>query len=121
MTQAATAPGPKGNVLFRPDFNVRKRTHLYLQKLEKNYGNISKIKFGPFDVVFLSNPDYIEHMLLHRETYVKVKEGGMLRHLLGNGLRLPRPRRSSLRLRRGRTMCLCLSAISSEILRPPSA
>ncbi len=86
MAQATAAPGPKGNILLRPGTNIRKRAHLYLQQLEKEYGDISKIKFGPFDVVFLANPDYIEHMLLNRDTYVKVKEGGMLRHLLGNGL-----------------------------------
>jgi cytochrome P450 len=86
MTQAATAPGPRGNVLFHPSFNVRSKTHTYLQKLEKDYGDISRIKFGPFNVIYLAKPDYIEHMLLHRDTYVKVKEGGMLRQLLGNGL-----------------------------------
>src|ERR1041385_3938016 len=86
MTQAATAPGPRCNVLFHPSFNVRGKAHTYLQKLEKDYGDISRIKFGPFNVIFLSNPGYIEHMLLHRDTYVKIKEGGMLRHLLGNGL-----------------------------------
>lgn len=88
MIQAATAtaPGPKGNVLLKSSFSIRSSAHVYLQQLEKDYGNISKIKFGPFDVVVLSNPDYIEHMLLHRDTYMKVKEGGMLRHLLGNGL-----------------------------------
>jgi cytochrome P450 len=87
MTQAAAAlPGPKGNVLLKPSFHLRGRAHLFLCQLEEDYGNISKVRFGPFDVVFLANPDYIEHMLLHRDTYVKVKEGGMLRHLLGNGL-----------------------------------
>lgn len=86
MSQAAIAPGPKGNILLHPGNNIRQRAHLYLQQLEKEYGDISRVKFGPFTVLFIANPDYIEHMLLNRDTYVKIKEGGMLRHLLGNGL-----------------------------------
>jgi len=86
MTQAATAPGPRGNVLLMPTRNIRKKTHEYLLRLEKEYGEISKIKFGPFTVIYLANPDYIEHVLLNRDIYTKVQEGGMLRILLGNGL-----------------------------------
>lgn len=86
MNQGATAPGPKVNVLLMPQRNLRKRTHEYVQKLEEKYGEISKIKFGPFTVIYLANPDYIEHVLLNRDTYIKVQEGGMLRLLLGNGL-----------------------------------
>lgn len=69
-----------------PTRNIRKKTHEYLLRLEKEYGEISKIKFGPFTVIYLANPDYIEHVLLNRDIYTKVQEGGMLRILLGNGL-----------------------------------
>ncbi len=86
MSQAATAPGPRINVLLNPTRNFRTRTHEYVLSLEKKYGEISKIKFGPFTVIYLANPDYIEHVLLDRDTYIKVQEGGMLRLLLGNGL-----------------------------------
>ena len=55
-------------------------------RLETKYGDISKIKFGPFTVIYLANPDYIEYVLLNRDIYTKVQEGGMLRILLGNGL-----------------------------------
>lgn len=72
--------------MLRPLSFSRREAHLYLHDLEKRYGNISQFRFGPFDVVFLSHPDYIEHMLLNRDIYVKVEEGGMLRHLLGKGL-----------------------------------
>jgi cytochrome P450 len=86
MTQAAIAPGPKGNVLLMPTRAIRKKTHEYLQRLEEKYGDISKIKFGPFTVIYLANPDYIEYVFLNRDIYTKVQEGGMLRILLGNGL-----------------------------------
>ena len=86
MTQAATAPGPRGNVLLMPTRSIRNKTHEYLQQLEAKYGDISKIKFGPFTVIYLANPDYIGHVLLNRDTYTKVQEGGMLRIMLGNGL-----------------------------------
>ena len=86
MTQAATAPGPRGNVLLMPTRAIRQKTHEYLLQLEEKYGDVSKIKFGPFTVIYLANPDYIEHVLLNRDIYTKVQEGGMLRILLGNGL-----------------------------------
>jgi cytochrome P450 len=86
MNQAATAPGPRMNVLLMPKRNLRKKTHEFVRGLEEKYGDISKIKFGPFTVIYLANPDYIEHVLLNRDTYIKVQEGGMLRILLGNGL-----------------------------------
>ena len=86
MTQAATAPGPRGNVLLMPTRSIRKKTHEYLLRLEKEYGDVSKIKFGPFTVIYLANPDYIEYVFLNRDIYTKIQEGGMLRILLGNGL-----------------------------------
>ena len=86
MTQAASIPGPRGNVLLMPTRNIRKKTHEYLSLLEEKYGDISKIKFGPFTVIYIANPDYIEYVLLNRDTYIKIQEGGMLRILLGNGL-----------------------------------
>jgi len=86
MTQVLTAPGPRGNVLLMPTRAFRKHSHQYLQQLEEKYGDISKIKFGPFTVIYLANPEYIEYVLLNRDTYTKVQEGGMLRILLGNGL-----------------------------------
>ena len=86
MNQGATAPGPRMNVLLMPKRNLRKKTHEFVQGLEEKYGDISKIKFGPFTVIYIANPDYIEYVLLNRDTYIKVQEGGMLRILLGNGL-----------------------------------
>jgi cytochrome P450 len=81
-----TAPGPKGNMLFRRDVDLRNGTHLFIQQMGEKYGNISRAQMGPHHFVFLSNPDYVEHMFLNRDVYVKVKEGSNLRYLLGNGL-----------------------------------
>lgn len=81
-----TIPGPKGNVVFNPPYNLRTQTHLFIQHMGKTYGDISRAKGGPLYFVFLSNPDYIEHMFLHRDVYVKINEGGNLKYLLGNGL-----------------------------------
>lgn len=83
---AATAPGPRMNVLLMPGRKFQNHAHEYLLKLEKDYGDVSRVKFGPFNVIYLTNPDYVEYMLQNRDIYVKVREGGMLRHLLGNGL-----------------------------------
>lgn len=83
---AATAPGPRMNVLLMPSRKFQNHAHEYLLKLEKDYGDVSRVKFGPFNVIYLTNPDYVEYMLQNRDIYVKVREGGMLRHLLGNGL-----------------------------------
>lgn len=86
MTQTATAPGPRMNVLLLPSRKMRNQVHEYLVELEKKYGDVSRIKFGPFTVIYLANPNYIEQVFMQRDLFVKVKEGGMLRHLLGNGL-----------------------------------
>ena len=79
-------PGPKGNMLFRSHIDLRNETHIFIQQMGEKYGGISGAKAGPFNFVFLSDPDYIEHMFLNRDVYVKINEGGNLKYLLGNGL-----------------------------------
>jgi cytochrome P450 len=86
METLASPPGPKGNIIFRPEMDLRNETHLLIQLMERKYGPISKMKAGPFYFVVLSKPEYIEHMFLNRDIYVKINEGGNLRYLLGNGL-----------------------------------
>lgn len=65
---------------------MRTETHLLIQHMGQSYGGISQAKGGPFTFVFLNDPDYIEHMFMNRDVYVKIKEGGNLQYLLGNGL-----------------------------------
>lgn len=87
IAKPQTPPGPKGNLLiFRPKEDLRNETHLFIKQMGDTYGGISAAKAGPFNFVFLSDPDYIEHMFLNRDIYVKINEGGNLKYLLGNGL-----------------------------------
>ncbi|MDB5283901.1 MAG: cytochrome, partial [Bacteroidota bacterium] len=75
-----------GNMLFRAPVDLRNETHIFIQQMGEKYGGISGAKAGPFSFVFLSDPDYIEHMFLNRDIYIKINEGGNLKYLLGNGL-----------------------------------
>ena len=85
-TEVQTPPGPKGNLVFRPPVDLRNQTHKFIEWMADNYGDISRAKAGPFNFVFLSNPEYIEHLFLTRDVYVKMNEGSQLKYLLGNGL-----------------------------------
>ncbi len=85
-TATQLPPGPKGNLVFRPPVDLRNKTHLFIQWMADNYGDISRAKAGPFSFVFLSKPEAIEHMFLTRDVYVKMNEGSQLKYLLGNGL-----------------------------------
>ena len=86
LTETQTPPGPKGNLVFRPPFDLRNQTHVFIQWMSEKYGDISRAKAGPFNFVFLAKPEYIEHMFLTRDVYVKMNEGSQLKYLLGNGL-----------------------------------
>lgn len=86
LAPTQTMPGPKGNMLFRSKVDLRNETHIFIQQMAQKYGGISRAKAGPFHFVFMSNPDYIEHLFLNRDVYIKIKEGGNLSYLLGNGL-----------------------------------
>jgi cytochrome P450 len=86
IASPTTMPGPKGNMIFRTNVDLRNETHLFIQHMAEKYGDISRARMGPLNFVFLSKPEYIEHMFLNRDVYVKVKEGSNLRYLLGNGL-----------------------------------
>jgi len=80
------APGPKFNMAFHLAIRSPKESLIMLQSLEQKYGDVAGFRFGPFDVTFVANPDYIEQVLLNRETYIKINEPTGLRYLLGNGL-----------------------------------
>ncbi len=79
-------PGPKGNLVFNPPFDLRNKTHFFIEWMANKYGGISRAKAGPFNFVFLAKPEYVEHMFLTRDVYVKMNEGSQLKYLLGNGL-----------------------------------
>ena len=86
ITATQTPPGPKGNLVLRPPFDLRNKTHFFIEWMADKYGDISRAKAGPFNFVFLAKPEYIEHMFLTRDVYVKMNEGSQLKYLLGNGL-----------------------------------
>ena len=85
-TAVQSPPGPKRNMVFSPPFDLRNKTHFLIEWMADKYGGISRAKAGPFNFVFLAKPEYIEHMFLTRDIYVKMNEGSQLRYLLGNGL-----------------------------------
>lgn len=79
-------PGPKRNMLLSRRNTFSKGILQFLQGFVKEYPGIGRIKTGTLSFVVITNPDYVEHVFMHRDKYVKVQEGGNLRYLLGNGL-----------------------------------
>lgn len=86
MQPATLPPGPKGNVLLNREIDLRSNILQYLEKNVREYPGISRIKLGPFHYVIISNPEYIEHVFMNRDVYVKGRDNDNLKFLLGNGL-----------------------------------
>jgi len=81
-------PGPRGRAVLRGLMALSKHPLEYVQELRSEYGDIVGMKF-PFEyVVFLFNPEYIEHVL-YRNYKNYVKQTGRwraFRDIIGNGL-----------------------------------
>ena len=86
--EALAIPGPRGKEIWNGLMALSKHPLEYVQELRSKYGDIVGMKF-PFEyVVFLFNPEYIEHVL-HRNYKNYVKQTGRwraFRDIIGNGL-----------------------------------
>ena len=88
-TQAASPvlpPGPKKNLLFDKEVDLRNDTIGLLVRGSREYDGISRSRLGPRYFVHITRPEYIEHVITHGDIYVKSNENKELKFLLGNGL-----------------------------------
>jgi cytochrome P450 len=83
---AQLPPGPKENLLFSKEVDLRNGILDYVHKSVRQYNGISRAKLGPYHYVNISSPAYIEHVFLHRDIYIKGRDNKNLKFLLGNGL-----------------------------------
>src|SRR6187549_1304981 len=86
MTQAKLPPGPKENLLFSKRNEIRNDILNYMHESVRLYDGISRARMGPYYYVNVTKPAYIEHILLNRDVYIKGRDNGNLKFLLGNGL-----------------------------------
>jgi cytochrome P450 len=89
MNQVASAklpPGPKGNLFFNRDFDIRNNVLEYLVENTKLYPDIYRIKAGFVHIVNITEPSYIEHVLGNSELYDKGDDNKNMMLLLGKGL-----------------------------------
>lgn len=86
MAQAQLPPGPGTNLLWNKEANFVKDILGYFHTSVRKYEGISRAAVGPYHYVNLSQPEYIEHVFLNPDIYVKGRDNKTLRFLLGNGL-----------------------------------
>src|SRR5205823_5634127 len=88
MTTAAAKlpPGPKGNLIFNRDFDIRTNVLQYLTENTRLYPDIYRIKAGFVHIVNITEPSYIEHVLGNSELYDKGDDNKNMMLLLGKGL-----------------------------------
>jgi cytochrome P450 len=89
MTSASNAklpPGQKGNLLFDKDRSFRTDLLGFMVRSVRQYNGISRRKVGFNYYVNITNPDYVEHIFMNRDIYVKGRDNKNLQFLLGHGL-----------------------------------
>ncbi len=79
-------PGPKKNLLFDKEVDLRHDLIGHLTKTARDYNGIARSRVGLGYFINISNPAYIEHVLTTGDIYLKSNENKELRFLLGNGL-----------------------------------
>jgi cytochrome P450 len=84
--QAKLPPGPKGNLIFNREFDIRTNVLEYLRENTVLYPDIYRIKAGFVHIVNITEPSYIEHVLGNSELYDKGDDNKNMMLLLGRGL-----------------------------------
>jgi cytochrome P450 len=74
--------------LLEPHFIAFRRDPVaFMQRLTRDYGDITYFKMGPQDVYFLNHPDYIKDVLVsHHQNFIKGRALQRSKRLLGEGL-----------------------------------
>jgi cytochrome P450 len=87
-TNLKTAPGPSGHFLLGHLPEIRRGPLQFLERLAREYGDISKFRFLNNEGYLLNHPDYIRHVLVeNNRNYNKQSfDYEILRPIVGNGL-----------------------------------
>jgi cytochrome P450 len=87
MTSQAVLPGPSGRFLLGSlqDFN---RDTLKFLLEQRQYGDITQFRFGPFPVIVVNHPDYVHDVLVAQadKYYKATSTKQILGPVVGNGL-----------------------------------
>ena len=86
MTKPSFPPGPKTNLLWDKEANIRKDLLAHFHRTVRRFPGISRAMVGPYHYVNISEPAFIEHVFTHPDIYEKGRDNKTLRFLLGNGL-----------------------------------
>jgi cytochrome P450 len=82
-----TPPGPRGVPLFGNVIGAWRDPIGLIMSSWREYGDVVKFKFGPFDYLFLNDPDAIHHVLVdNAKNYTKSRNYQGLKLVLGEGL-----------------------------------
>lgn len=84
----STIPGPKGHFLMGSIPEIKRDRVKFLLDLQRDYGDVVRIRLGPFEGVVLFHPDGIQHILQDNQSnYSKeTRTYASLKALAGNGL-----------------------------------
>ncbi|MGE7668785.1 cytochrome P450 [Peribacillus sp. NPDC097077] len=80
--------GPKGKIITGHTKEFQSDTIGFLTRLAKEYGDVAKLRLGPFQNVYLiSDPDLIKQILVTKQkSFLKSKDFDSLKPLIGEGL-----------------------------------
>jgi cytochrome P450 len=80
-------PGPKRRILGMDFIGFRRDPINFIQRIARDYGDISYFRMGPQDVYFLNHPDYVKDVLVtHQQNFIKGRALQRSKKLLGEGL-----------------------------------
>lgn len=86
-TEKKEIPGPKGKPIVGVALEFKKDALTYMKNMREKYGGITRAKLGPYDVIFLFEPDYIKYCLAtNNSNYHKAKNYKDLKVILKDGL-----------------------------------
>jgi cytochrome P450 len=80
-------PGPRSLPLLGNILAFRQHQLEYLQHLQRTYGDMVTVHFGPIPVVILYRPEYVRYILTENpRNFTSAEFNEELRDLIGNGL-----------------------------------
>lgn len=87
MSGASTPPGPKGTWLGGNVADFREDRLGFIQQCAQDYGDVVRIRLGPYRILLISHPDLIEQVLItNRLSYRKHFAMRLNPQLFGKGL-----------------------------------
>lgn len=79
--------GPKGSFVLGSAKEFRKDPLAFVQKLDREFDGLCKVKLGPVEGIFTSQPELIKEVLVTKnKSFIKGSSYKELKHFLKNGL-----------------------------------